>query len=88
MSKLHCKNTNKIKHQARIFSPKTNSPLEMFSNEKYPGEPHSAEFKRRIIDFIKKFKEFDEDTKKYSNKIKDKNLRSINDQVTPKETQA
>lgn len=60
----------------------------MFSNEKYPGEPHNAEFKRRRIDFIKKIKEFDEDTKKYSNKIKDKNLRSINDQVTPKETQA
>lgn len=36
---------------------KSTSPIEVFSNESYPGKPPDMEFKRTTINFIQEFKE-------------------------------
>lgn len=51
------------------------SPIEMFSTKNYFDEPQNTTFKRTIINFIKEFREFKEDTKKHLNEIKENILK-------------
>lgn len=53
-----------MKDQASISPPKPTNPVEMFANEDYLDETQSTEFKRKIMNFVQKFKEFKENTKK------------------------
>lgn len=53
-----------MKDQASISPPKPTNPVKMFANEDYLGETQGTEFKRKIMNFVQKFKEFKENTKK------------------------
>lgn len=72
--------------QASIFPPKLSSPVEMFVNENYLDELQDTEFKRAITNFIKEFKEFEEDTNS-SIKSRRKDVRGRNASMTLKKTQ-
>lgn len=47
----------------------------MFANDNYLDKPQNTELKRIIINFIKEFKEFIEDTKNQLNEIKKKEFK-------------
>lgn len=50
----------------------------MCADENYLYEPQYTRFKRTFINFVEKFKEFNEDTKKQLNEFKEKkNLKRI-----------
>lgn len=73
MSRAYRKDPNDRKAQATIFSPKPTSPVGMFANEDYLGEPKTQ--KLEVINFIKIVKEFKEDPKKQLNEIKQKEFK-------------
>lgn len=52
-----------MKHQDSVLLQKPASHREMFVDESCLDELHDTEFRRRIIKFIKEFKEFKKDTK-------------------------
>jgi hypothetical protein len=53
MLRSHSKSTNNIKDQDSISSlpPKSTSPVEMFTNEKFLDEHQDTEFKRPSLNF-------------------------------------
>lgn len=57
----------------------------MPANENYLDELQDTGFKRTIINFIKEFKTFKENSKEKLNK-RDRHLRKINSSVMPKKT--
>lgn len=58
-----------------MFSPKSNSLIVMLANENYLDELQDTECKRTIINFIKEFKDFKEDTKRQLSGIKENKLK-------------
>lgn len=54
----HHRNTNQMKGQASIFSPKSASPVEMFANENCSDELQDIGLKRVIVKLAKEFTEF------------------------------
>lgn len=71
MPRSHCKNIN-IRKDTVSPPPKSISPIEISAGENYLDESHDIEVKRTIMNVIKKFKEFKEDTKKQLNEIKER----------------
>lgn len=66
-----------MKEQDGISSPEPTIPIERFAKEKCLNEPRDSELERATINFIKVFKQFEENTRS-SGKLRGKNLRSIN----------
>lgn len=73
--------------QAIVISLTLNRLIEMFPSENYLGEPRTqTSFKSTIINFIGKFKESKEYSKKQLSEIKVEELRE-NKGLMPKKTQ-
>lgn len=51
-------NTNNVKDQTSIFSPKPIISAKMFTNECYLNKLQDTQFKRTTLNFTKEFKEF------------------------------
>lgn len=56
-------NKNNMKDQDSISPIKPTSPMEVFPNNNYLDKLQDTEFIRTVINFVKQFKEFQEDMK-------------------------
>lgn len=67
-----------LNFQASIFSIKLFRSVEIPKIGNFEYEPHDTELTNKIINFIKEFNEFKEDTKKWVNEVKKIDLKDNN----------
>lgn len=67
-----------LNFQASIFSIKLFRSVEILKIGNFEYEPYDTELTNKIINFIKEFNEFKEDTKKWVNEVKKIDLKDNN----------
>lgn len=70
MPRCQHKYPNNMKDQAGIFQTNSTSPVEMFANLNYLGEPQGTEINRTIVNFNKELKNLKKTQKTNSMKLR------------------